>query len=94
MTVKPLSRTVVPLKLGDSFPVNFTAPFSRIYRRCEQVLKSGHAPPRASHRIIAMTFTFMIGAIVGSSLFIAVGGPPARRLMAVIQERVKNRSRG
>ena len=36
-----------------------------------------------------MTFTFMIGAIIGSSLAIAVGGPPLRKLMAVIEERVR-----
>jgi hypothetical protein len=40
-----------------------------------------------------MTIQFMIGAIIGSSLAIALGGPPMRRLMAVIQERVKVRSR-
>ena len=40
-----------------------------------------------------MTLQFMIGAIIGSSLAIGLGGPPMRRLVAVIQERVKDRRR-
>ena len=40
-----------------------------------------------------MTFTFMIGAIIGSGLAITLAGPPARRLIAVIQNRVKDRDR-
>ena len=41
-----------------------------------------------------MSFNFMIGAIIGSSLSIAFAGPPLRRLMAVIEEHVKTRFRG
>jgi hypothetical protein len=34
-----------------------------------------------------MSFSFLIGALLGSGLFIFVGGPPARRLLAMIRRR-------
>ena len=40
-----------------------------------------------------MTINFMIGAIIGSGLAITLAGPPARRVMAVIQKRIKGRDR-
>lgn len=36
-----------------------------------------------------MDLTFLIGAVLGSGLFIAFGRPPAERLIALVQERIK-----
>jgi hypothetical protein len=36
-----------------------------------------------------MSLTFLIGAVLGSGLFIAVGRAPAEKLIAYVQDRVK-----
>jgi hypothetical protein len=36
-----------------------------------------------------MSLSFMIGAILGSGLFIALGRAPAEKLIAYVQDRVK-----
>ncbi|HZZ37010.1 MAG TPA: hypothetical protein VFE03_14905 [Caulobacteraceae bacterium] len=38
-----------------------------------------------------MSVTFLIGAILGSGLFIFAGRAPARRLLAVVQSRLERR---
>lgn len=38
-----------------------------------------------------MSLQFLIGAILGSGLFIALGRAPAERLIAYVQDRVKGR---
>jgi len=34
-----------------------------------------------------MSLSFLVGALLGSAVFIFVGGPPARRLLARIRRR-------
>lgn len=36
-----------------------------------------------------MSFSFLIGAILGSGLFIALGRAPAQKLIALVQERMR-----
>jgi hypothetical protein len=36
-----------------------------------------------------MSLTFLIGAVLGSGLFIALGRAPAEKLIAYVQDRVK-----
>jgi len=36
-----------------------------------------------------MDLTFLIGAVLGSGLFIAFGRPPAEKLIAYVQERMR-----
>jgi len=36
-----------------------------------------------------MSLTFLIGAVLGSGLFIALGRTPAEKLIAYVQDRVK-----
>ena len=36
-----------------------------------------------------MNMTFLIGAILGSGLFIAFGRAPAEKLIALVQDRIK-----
>lgn len=36
-----------------------------------------------------MSLNFLVGAIVGSGLFIFLGGPPARRLVKALRVRLK-----
>jgi hypothetical protein len=45
---------------------------------------------RAHHKgIFAVDLTFLIGAVLGSGLFIAFGRPPAEKLIAYVQERMR-----
>jgi hypothetical protein len=37
-----------------------------------------------------MSLSFMIGAVLGSGLFIALGRTPAQRLIALVQDRMKS----
>lgn len=37
-----------------------------------------------------MNLSFLIGAILGSGLFIALGRAPAERLIALVQDRMKS----
>jgi hypothetical protein len=36
-----------------------------------------------------MNMTFLIGAVLGSGLFIAFGRAPAEKLIALVQDRIK-----
>lgn len=36
-----------------------------------------------------MSLTFLIGAVLGSGLFIAFGRAPAQRLIALVQDRIR-----
>ena len=36
-----------------------------------------------------MSLTFLIGAVLGSGLFIAFGRGPAQRLIALVQDRIR-----
>lgn len=38
-----------------------------------------------------MDLTVLIGAIIGSGLFIALGRPPAEKLIALVQRSARNR---
>lgn len=40
-----------------------------------------------------MTLSFLIGAIIGSFVFIVAGRAPAQRLIAVVQDRVERQRR-
>lgn len=35
-----------------------------------------------------MTLNFLMGALLGSAVFITAGGPPARRILARVQRRL------
>jgi len=40
-----------------------------------------------------MTLEFLIGAMIGSGLFIFAGRPPAEKLLALVQDRMARRRR-